>query len=536
MNARQTARRCTLEAVASIENLFHDAAKARRGKSRRPDVEDWWLRRETEILSLRQELLSGAYQPGPYHFFEIFEPKRRLIAAAPFRDRVVHHALCNRMAPLLERTFIARSFSCQIGKGATAARECCRQLVNRHRFVFKCDVRKFFPNIDHVILFDKLAALLHCEGVMELIRKILGSYQESGERGAGLQPAQWTNNGQVENLPNVAAPLFAGDDLVAVAARPRGLPIGNLTSQLWGNFYLDGLDHGLTEQERHGAYLRYTDDFLLFSDDKERLWALHACVRQQLAAVRLKLAEPKSRLLATAEGVPFCGFRFLPDLRPRVLGPTKRRFERRRYQLARSKVGRICNLPNHPSSGNPSLGRLQTCPTLTLCVFSWYQFSREANSEGLRRAYCQWPLDARLKRRRRKTARVLRGGSWNNDNPDNFLASNRNNNNPDNRNDNNGFRCAGVGVGGSSPKAIVIRPMPGGSSLPGQCQEDTSLTAAPVPVPATGKDAARAVAGNPESFRGESHGPLFSEKVGRVCNLPNDLIIGQVTNLPHVDP
>ncbi len=124
MNARQTARRCTLEAVASIENLFHAAAKARRGKSRRPDVEDWWLRRETDILSLRQELLSGAYQPGPYHFFEIFEPKRRLIAAAPFRDRVVHHALCNRMAPLLERTFIARSFSCQIGKGATAIASC----------------------------------------------------------------------------------------------------------------------------------------------------------------------------------------------------------------------------------------------------------------------------------------------------------------------------------------------------------------------------------------------------------------------------
>jgi retron-type reverse transcriptase len=136
---------------------------------RRPDVEDWWLRRETEMLRLREELLSGGYQPGPYRFFEIREPKRRLIAAAPFRDRVVHHALCHRLAPVLERTFIARSFSCQTGKGAMAARECCRQLTNRHRYVLKCDVRKFFPSIDHVILRERLAGRIACPGARALV-------------------------------------------------------------------------------------------------------------------------------------------------------------------------------------------------------------------------------------------------------------------------------------------------------------------------------------------------------------------------------
>ena len=288
--------------------------------------------------------------------FEIREPKRRLIAAAPFRDRVVHHALCNLMAPLLERTFIARSFSCQIGKGTTAARECCRRLVNRHRCVLKCDVRKFFPNIDHGILLAKLGGQVRCAGAMELIRKILASYRTG---------------------PEVPPPLFAGDDWLEAAQRPRGLPIGNLTSQLWGNFYLDGLDHWLTEQERHGAYLRYTDDFLIFGNDKPRLWKLRDSVRQQLAAVRLKLAEPKSRLLATREGVPFCGFRFLPERRPRVLGATKRRFEARRYALAEAKDAR----------------------RLSVAVFAWYQFSREGNTAGLRRAYARWPLAARLKRR-----------------------------------------------------------------------------------------------------------------------------------------
>jgi hypothetical protein len=155
-------------------------------------------------------------------------------------------------------------------------------------------------------------------------------------------------------------------------------------------------------------YLRYTDDFLLLGDDKQRLWELQAGIRERLMSIRLALAEPKSRLLATREGVPFCGFRFLPGLRPRILGATKRRFETRRYSLARRRE----------------------MQRLSVAVFAWYQFSREGNSEGLRQSYSQWPSDARLKRRRRKTRRVLRGASWNNNNPDNLLASYRNNNTP----------------------------------------------------------------------------------------------------------
>jgi hypothetical protein len=345
LTPRQLRRVCTLEAVAAWDNLFLAAHKARRGKSRRPDVEAWWLRRETELAALRAELLAGAWQPGPYRVFTIFEPKRREIAAAPFRDRVVHHALVNVLGPVLERRFVARSFSCQVGKGTTAARECCRQLTNRHRFVLKCDVRKFFPSLDHGLLRAKLAEWIACPGALGLVDRILGSFAT----GAEVSPA-W----------------FPGDHLWA-AARPRGLPIGNLTSQLWGNFYLDGLDHWITEEQGHGAYLRYTDDFLLFGDDRAGLWALRSGIADQLAGVRLQLAEPKSRLLATREGVPFCGFRFEPGQRPRILGATKRRFERRARRLR----------------GARNFARLgQT-------VFAWYQFSREAASVGLRRAYAQ---------------------------------------------------------------------------------------------------------------------------------------------------
>jgi len=181
MNARQTRNRCTLAAIASLPNLFLAAAKAQRGGSCRPDVEEWWLRREVELLALRNSLLNGTYLPDAYHFFEIYEPKRRVIAAAPFRDRVAHHALCNLLAPVLERRFIARSFSCQIGKGTQAARDCCRRLTNRHAFVLKCDVRKFFPNLDHSIRFNKLSEEIHCEEVLDLIRKIILSYRTGAD-------------------------------------------------------------------------------------------------------------------------------------------------------------------------------------------------------------------------------------------------------------------------------------------------------------------------------------------------------------------
>ncbi|MBM3855734.1 MAG: RNA-dependent DNA polymerase [Verrucomicrobia bacterium] len=347
MNPRQIRRVCSLEAIAAPENLWLAARKARRGKRRRPDVEDFELRRESELALLREELLSGAWQPGAYHFFEIFEPKRRVIAAAPYRDRVVHHALCNLLAPVIERRFVARSFSCQVGKGTTAARECCRRLTNRHRFVLKCDVAKFFPNIDHAILRERLAEWVACPGALGLIDRILASFRT-------------TDPELLRTLPG---------DGERETARPRGLPIGNLTSQLWGNFILDALDHRLAEAERHGASVRYTDDLLIFGDDKARLWAMREVVVEELARARLRLAEPKSRLLATREGVPFCGFRFLPGLRPRVLGTTKRRFESRRFRWRRRRAAVVEILRG---------------------TFAWYQFSREGNTAGLRRAWANF--------------------------------------------------------------------------------------------------------------------------------------------------
>jgi RNA-directed DNA polymerase len=177
----------------------------------------------------------------------------------------------------------------------------------------------------------KLAAVFRCSGVLDLCQVLISSHR--------------TGN--------------------CADHSPRGLPIGNLTSQLWGNFYLDSLDHAITEEQRHGAYLRYTDDFLLFANEKSCLHDQQAVIVEELAQVRLTLAAPKSRLLACKAGVPFCGFLFLPGVRPRVLGATKRRFEARQQKLRKDR----------------DLSRL------TASVYAWYQFSQEGNTEGLRQAW-----------------------------------------------------------------------------------------------------------------------------------------------------
>lgn len=150
----------------------------------------------------------------------------------------------------------------------------------------------------------------------------------------------------------------------------RGLPLGNLTSQLWANFFLDPLDHWITETMRFGAYARYTDDFLIFANDKATLHELRTGIESHLAALRLELAADKTRLMTTSEGVPFCGFVFHPGLRPRVLGATKRRFEQRRSRLTRTR----------------------DFFALSQAVVSWYAFSREGNATGLHRAYARWSL------------------------------------------------------------------------------------------------------------------------------------------------
>ena len=260
------------ERIIAWENLERSARKARRGKRFRLYVEEFELKRETIIRQLHDELASESWRPQTYRTFTIYDPKQRLVSAPAYRDRIVHHALCNVIAPVLERSMSAHSYSCRVGMGTGAARRECKRLVARYRYVLKMDVQKYFPSIDHAILKGKLARVIKCPPTLRLIGVIIDTWRD------GEEPPRW----------------FPGDDLLAPACQPHGLPIGALTSQLLANLYLTRLDHLIEEHIKPSGYVRYTDDLLLFSDSKDRLKTARERLVREMVVERLKPQDRKS--------------------------------------------------------------------------------------------------------------------------------------------------------------------------------------------------------------------------------------------------
>ena len=199
------------------ENLCLAYKNASRGKRGRSSAAAFEIFLEDNLIDLQQELSERAYSPGRYCSFYIHEPKKRLISAAPFRDRVVHHALCNLTTSYFERLFISDSYANRIGKGTHRALDRCQQFARRYRYVLQCDAVQFFHSIDHAILREILMSMLPDDSLAWLIDRILAS-------GRGVLSEAYS------------MVYFPGDDLLA-AVRPRGLPIGNLTSQWWANCY-----------------------------------------------------------------------------------------------------------------------------------------------------------------------------------------------------------------------------------------------------------------------------------------------------------
>ena len=281
--------------ITSFENLCLAFQGAARGKRGQPNVAAFEFDLEANLLQLQEELEAKTYQPGPYDSFYIHDPKHRLISAAPFRDRVVHHALVRVIEPIFERSFIADSYANRVGKGTHRALDRAQEFAGRHSYVLQCDVRQFFPSVDHAILRSILARKIADRDALWLIDRILAS-------GAGLHDAEYE------------MVWFPGDDLFA-ANRPRGLPIGNLTSQFWANCLLNPLDHYIQRELRCQGYVRYVDDLLLFNDDKQTLWAWKRAIQKFLAGLRLALHERESTVYPVNNGIPFLGFRIYPDHR-----------------------------------------------------------------------------------------------------------------------------------------------------------------------------------------------------------------------------
>lgn len=287
-------RRCpSWTLLTSLAALHRAWAKASRGKRGQPEVAAFELNQGAELLQLQTKLRSGAYRPGGYRSFVIHDPKRRLVSAAPFCDRVVHHALVQAIESLFEAAFIDHSYANRLGKGTHQAIALARQWQRQHPFVLQCDLRQFFPSVDHAVLLTALEKRITCPRTLALCATVLHS-------GVGVLDGEYT-------------PVsFPGDDLLA-AARPRGLPIGNLTSQFWANVLLNELDQFVTAELGCAAYLRYVDDFLLFSENKKQLWQWKAAIREKLNALRLTMHESSSTVYPVKNGIPWLGVRLLPQ-------------------------------------------------------------------------------------------------------------------------------------------------------------------------------------------------------------------------------
>jgi hypothetical protein len=214
------------------------------------------------------------------------------------------------------------SYACRVNKGTHRAVDRCQHFARGHRYVLQCDVVQFFPSIDLTILRGQLARHIACRDTLWLIDRIL----ESGE---GVLREQYE------------MVYFPGDDLLA-ALRPRGLPIGNLTSQNWANVYLNDLDQYVKHTLRCRAYARYCDDFVLFDDDKATLWRWRAAIVDFLATLRLTLHEERAQVYPVRAGIPWLGFRVFPThrrLRRRNVKAFARRMRAQRDAYRAGQIG-----------------------------------------------------------------------------------------------------------------------------------------------------------------------------------------------------
>lgn len=279
--------------IASLDNLCAAWEEFIRGKRKKEDVQAFAQQLGDEIVHLHEDLKAGAYRHGPYVHFRIQDPKPRDIHKAMVRNRLLHHAIHRQLYPFYDRLFISDSFSCRVDKGVhraldrfrTMARKASKNHV-RTCWVLKCDIRKFFASINHEILLSILAERITDEKLLKLLSRVIGSFE---------------------------------------ATPGNGLPLGNLTSQLFANIYMDALDQFMKRFLHAEYYIRYADDFVILSSDKEQLISFLPVIQVFLRdRLQLMLHPDKVFLQTIAKGVDFLGWVHFPHHRvPRTV--TKRR-------------------------------------------------------------------------------------------------------------------------------------------------------------------------------------------------------------------
>lgn len=286
--------------IYDFQNLHEAYLKARRGKRYKNDVLLFSAHLEENLVQIQNELIWHTYSTGRYRTFYVYEPKKRMIMALPFRDRVVHHAICNVIEPIWEARFIYDSYACRPGKGTHAGADRLTEFLRHHKrrfgriYCLKADISKYFPSIDHSVLKNLLRKRIACPETLRLCDEIIDS--------TGIVV---------------------------------GIPIGNLTSQLFANIYLHELDEFVKYVLREPFYIRYMDDFIVLSGSKPQLHTVRREVENFLNCnLRLKLNNKTQIFPVESRGVDFLGYRVWPTHRLLRKSSTKRM----RYKLKKFKA------------------------------------------------------------------------------------------------------------------------------------------------------------------------------------------------------
>jgi len=274
--------------LCSFENLYISFRKARKGKRNKWYVREFEADLQNNLLELKTELETLAYKPRPLKIFVIRDPKTRVISASDFRDRIVHHALCNIIEPIFDKTFIHDSYASRKNMGTHKAIErfdCLKRKTTRNGklirnakinnmvigYVLKADIKHYFDSVDHEVMINIIKRKIRDKKALWLIKKILENHNTK--------------------KPN------------------KGMPIGNLTSQIFANIYLNELDYFVKQKLRARYYIRYLDDFVIFDRNKKKLEFYKNQINEFLKIIKLELHNDKSKIIPLYKGANFLGFR-----------------------------------------------------------------------------------------------------------------------------------------------------------------------------------------------------------------------------------
>ncbi|MFA5431697.1 MAG: reverse transcriptase/maturase family protein [Candidatus Paceibacterota bacterium] len=263
--------------IIFFDNIHLAYLKAKKNKKYKPDILSFFANLTHNLLEIKQEIEKETYVHGKYKEFIVNDSKKRKIRAPSFKDRVVHHALCIVIAPIFEKGFIYNSYACRNEKGSHKAIKKLRSyLKNKNNiYCFQCDISKYFDSVDHDILINIIKKKIWCQKTINLVLKIIDSFNKD----TGI-----------------------------------GIPIGNLTSQLFANIYLNELDQFVSRELKQGHYVRYMDDFLILGPNKKDLHRLRIVVEQFLKdKLKLKMNPKKVNIFPCSKGIDFLGYIVFKD-------------------------------------------------------------------------------------------------------------------------------------------------------------------------------------------------------------------------------